>query len=96
MSTLFVRMVGVGHQVGLILRKLLCKRDRCHLLNAFFLLKRNSFVKYFDSGQQVVPAGSINFATNEFPYWRCLRQNNTCIDIGRVCFAPGDVRLINQ
>ena len=47
-------------------------------------------------GQQIVAAASCDGPPNELANRRSLGQNDTRIDIRRVAFAPGNVRLIDE
>jgi len=47
-------------------------------------------------GQQIVAAASFNGPPNELANRRALGQNDSCIDIRSIGFAPGNVRLIDE
>ena len=47
-------------------------------------------------GQQIVAAASFDDPPNELANRRTLGQNDPCIDIWSIGFAPGNVRLIDE
>ena len=49
----------------------------------------------FGSGKQIVTAGAADCSPNKLANGRFLRQDDTRINVRRVCLCPGDERLIH-